>query len=77
VYRSRQEVEEWQGRDPLPRFRRALIEHGISDGEIEEKEGEVFALVDEAVIFARQAAPAKVEDALVGVYGDTHNGLVF
>ncbi len=77
VYRSRQEVEEWQGRDPLPRFRRALIEQGISDGEIEEKEGEVFALVDEAVIFARQAAPAKIEDALVGVYGDTHNGLVF
>jgi TPP-dependent pyruvate/acetoin dehydrogenase alpha subunit len=77
VYRSRQEVEEWQGRDPIPRFRRVLIEHGISDGEIEEKEGEVFALVDEAVTFARQAAPAKLEDALVGVYGDTHNGLVF
>jgi len=77
VYRSRQEVEEWQGRDPLPRFRRALIERGIADGDVEEKEGEAFILVDEAVTFARQAAPARIEDALVGVYGDTHNGLVF
>ncbi|HEY3289732.1 MAG TPA: thiamine pyrophosphate-dependent dehydrogenase E1 component subunit alpha [Anaerolineae bacterium] len=77
VYRTRQEVEEWQKRDPIPSFRRVLIEHGIEDSAIEEKEGEVLTLIDEAVTFARQAAPAKIEDAMTGVYGDTHNGLVF
>ncbi len=77
VYRTRQEVEEWQGRDPIPRFRAALLSLNISDADIEDKEGEVMALVDEAVTFARQAAPAKIEDAMLGVYGDTHNGLVF
>jgi pyruvate dehydrogenase E1 component alpha subunit len=77
LYRSREEVEEWQGRDPIPQFRRILVDHGIREAEIEEVEGQVFTLVDEAVSFARQAAPARVEDALSGVYGDTHQGLVF
>ena len=77
VYRSREEVAEWQGRDPIQRFRRVLIERGVNEGAIEETEGQVFALVDEAVVFARQAPPARLEDAMVGVYGDTHQGLVF
>jgi acetoin:2,6-dichlorophenolindophenol oxidoreductase subunit alpha len=77
VYRSREEVEEWQTRDPIQLFRRVLIEHAISEAVIEETEGEVFELVDEAVVFARQAPPARLEDALAGVYGDTHQGLVF
>ena len=77
LYRSREEVEQWQARDPIPHFRRRLVEHGIGEAEIEDVEGQVFILVDEAVSFARQAAPAKVEDALFGVYGDTHQGLVF
>jgi pyruvate dehydrogenase E1 component alpha subunit len=77
VYRSREEVEQWQRLDPIPRFKRVLIDQGIPEGEIEETEGAVLALVDEAVSFARQAAPARVDDALTGVYEDTHNGLVF
>ena len=77
LYRTRDEVEAWQRRDPIPAFRRVLIERGIGDAEIEDQERKMFALVDEAVTFARQAAPARPEDALRGVYGDTHNGLVF
>lgn len=77
VYRTREEVEMWQARDPIPRCRLALIERGITEEVIEEVEGQVFALVDEAVSFASQAAPARVQDALVGVYGDTHKGLIF
>lgn len=77
VYRSRQEVEAWQARDPIPRFRQALIARGIEEGDLEVIEGQVMALVDEAVAFARSAPPASVEDALGGVYGDDHNGAVF
>ncbi|MFC1464412.1 MAG: thiamine pyrophosphate-dependent dehydrogenase E1 component subunit alpha [Candidatus Brachytrichaceae bacterium NZ_4S206] len=77
VYRSREEVEHWQARDPIPRFRRVLIERGVEEGAIEEVEGQVLALIEEAVAFARSAPPARAEDALHGVYGDTHNGAVF
>lgn len=77
VYRSRQEVEAWQARDPIPRFRQALIARGIEEGDLEAIEGQVMMLVDEAVAFARSAPPASVEDALGGVYGDDHNGAVF
>lgn len=77
VYRSRQEVEAWQARDPIPRFRQALIARGVKEGDLEAIEGQVMTLVDEAVAFARSAPPASVEDALGGVYGDDHNGAVF
>lgn len=77
VYRSREEVERWQMRDPIPRLRRVLIERGVNEGRIEEVEGQVLALVEEAVAFARSAPPARAEDALSGVYGDHHNSAVF
>ena len=77
VYRSRQEVAEWEARDPIPRFRKWLVQAGIAESDIEESEGHVLAAVDEAVDYARQAPPARVQDALQGVYGDTHNGAVF
>jgi pyruvate dehydrogenase E1 component alpha subunit len=77
VYRSREEVEHWKERDPIPRFRLTLIEHGVPEGIIEEVEGDVMRKIDEAVDFARRAPPARVESALEGVFGDTHNGAVF
>lgn len=77
VYRNREEVESWQALDPIPRCRRVLVERGISEDEIESIEGEVMVAIDEAVAFARRAPPAKLADALVGVYGDDHQGKVF
>ncbi len=77
VYRSREEVERWQARDPIPRFRRTLIERGIAEEQIEEVEGQVLTLIEEAVAFARSSPPARPEDALSGVYGDHHNGAAF
>ncbi len=77
VYRSPQEVAEWQARDPIPRFRRWLVEAGVSESDIEQAEGQVLAMVDEAVDYARKAPPARVQDALSGVYGNAHNGAVF
>jgi pyruvate dehydrogenase E1 component alpha subunit len=77
VYRSREEVERWQARDPIPRFRRILVERGINEEQIEAVEGQVLALIEEAVAFARSAPPARIEDALSGVYGNHHNSLAF
>jgi acetoin:2,6-dichlorophenolindophenol oxidoreductase subunit alpha len=78
VYRSREEMEDWRARDPLPAFRRRLIEAGVfDDGDLEEIEGGVLQQLDAAVRFARQSEPPEPSSALDGVYGDTHDGLVF
>jgi acetoin:2,6-dichlorophenolindophenol oxidoreductase subunit alpha len=74
VYRSRDEVLSWEQRDPIPRFKKVLIEQGVAEGDLEAAEGEVFATLDIAVRFARSAPPARPEDALADVLVDTHNG---
>lgn len=78
VYRLPGEAEAWGKRDPLPAFRKQLIETGlIPEGELEEIMGSVQMQLDEAVAFATHAPIPDVEEALQGVYADTHNGLVF
>lgn len=78
VYRTPQEIEEWKSKDPIATFRAYLLQSGLlDDGELEEIQGQVFAQLDEAVTFAAAAPKPAAEDALAGVYADTHNGLVF
>jgi len=78
VYRSQEEIESWRKRDPIPTFRRKLLDAGVfDDGELEEILGKVFMQLDEAVSFAASAEKPQASDALTGVYADTHNGLVF
>lgn len=78
IYRAEEEMKEWKGRDPIPAFKIRLIQSGIfEESEIEEIEGQVFSILDEAVAFAREAPIPEKEGALDGVYADTHNGLVF
>jgi TPP-dependent pyruvate/acetoin dehydrogenase alpha subunit len=78
IYRTQEEIESWKKRDPIEVFRIKLIQSGlIEDGDLEEIQGEVFAQLDGAVAFAAAAEKPEPEDALAGVYADTHNGLVF
>jgi pyruvate dehydrogenase E1 component alpha subunit len=78
IYRPKGELEEWRQRDPIPVFRLRLIQSGIvSEGEIEELMGSVQEQLDEAVQYAAAAPIPVAEEALQGVYADTHNGLVF
>ncbi len=77
VYRTQEEVAQWEARDPIQRMRGVLRAHGISEDHIAALEREVSAQIEAAVSFARNAPPARVEDALAGVYGDTHDGAVF
>jgi pyruvate dehydrogenase E1 component alpha subunit len=77
VYRPKGEVEEWQRLDPIPRCKKALLARGVNEADVEEAEGGVLMLIDEAVHFAKAAPPARLEDALKGVYGNTHNDKVF
>lgn len=78
VYRSKAELEEWKGRDPVHGFRvRLLTQAGISEPDVVKLEKDVQATLDEAVAFAAASLKPAPETALVGVYGDTHDGLVF
>jgi hypothetical protein len=52
-YRTKDEVEEWRGHDPLTNFPRRLVEKGlISQEDVERMDKEAVAAVDEAVEFA-------------------------
>ena len=78
VYRSKEEMDEWKGRDPVIAFRaRLLTEAGIPEAEIIAVEQAVQAALDEAVAFAAASPKPAPETALAGVYGETHGGLVF
>jgi pyruvate dehydrogenase E1 component alpha subunit len=78
VYRLPGELEEWQKRDPIPAFRYRLIESEIfNEEELEEIMGSVQRQLDEAVDFAANAPIPAADEALQGVYADTHEGLVF
>jgi pyruvate dehydrogenase E1 component alpha subunit len=49
-YRTEEEVEKWEGRDPIPRFQQYLKEKGLlTDDQIEELEEELQAEIKEVV----------------------------
>jgi pyruvate dehydrogenase E1 component alpha subunit len=78
VYRLPGEMEEWVARDPVPSFRQRILDAGLLDEETQRGiESEVGAQLDEAVAFAKAAPMPQPEEALYGVYADTHDELVF
>lgn len=78
VYRSPEELEEWKKRDAIDTYREKLIDQDLaSEEDLTVIENEVQSLLDEAVAFASETPEPKVEEALQGVYDDTHNELVF
>ena len=65
VYRSREEVQEYIEKDPLPRFRRRLLEEKVPENYLEAIESEVKGQISEAVAFAkscREPDPATAMD---------------
>jgi TPP-dependent pyruvate/acetoin dehydrogenase alpha subunit len=78
VYRLPGELAAWKKRDPIPAFRQQLILANIFDeSQIVAMEVSVQAELDEAVNFATDSPFPAVEEALKGVYANTHEGLVF
>jgi hypothetical protein len=55
-YRSKEEVEEWRGRDPIEAFAKRLVdEEALSQEEVEALDKEAIETVDEAVRFADES----------------------
>ncbi|WP_165223068.1 thiamine pyrophosphate-dependent dehydrogenase E1 component subunit alpha [Affinirhizobium pseudoryzae] len=70
-YRTKEEIEEWMGRDPIVRFQAELVAHGILD------EAEASAIADAAVSdveqgieFARGSAAPAIGEVTRYVYAE-------
>jgi pyruvate dehydrogenase E1 component alpha subunit len=69
LYRSKEEVEEWKKRDPIPALERRLAEAGLlGEGVLAGIEAEVAAQVDDAVAFAEAGTVEPVADLTRFVY---------
>ncbi len=78
VYRDPAELQEWRKRDPIETFRKKLLDQKIlKEQDLNAIEDEIQSVLDEAVEFAASAPKPSVEEALQGVYADTHNDRIF
>jgi pyruvate dehydrogenase E1 component alpha subunit len=70
-YRSREEEAEWQKQDPIVRFRQWLLARGdLSVGQLDEVDGEVEGIIDEAIAFAESSPEPEAEDLYTDVFVD-------
>lgn len=68
-YRTRDEEEEWKQRDPIARLRQQLLEQGSADeAALEAVGGEVDAVLDDAVEFARSSPDPDPAELLTDAY---------
>jgi len=69
TYKSKEEAEEWKRKDPIPRFRKYLIENKVLSEEGTNKiDQEINEEIDKAVKFADESPLPKPEETLEGVY---------
>ena len=67
--RPKEEVEEWMKKDPIPRFRRKLIEMEVlTEKEADEINQEILEEIDEAVKFAEESPLPAPEETLEDVF---------
>lgn len=68
-YRTKEEIAEWQERDPIARMAAVLKEHGITDdAAVASIEKDVEQAVEAAIAFAKDSPAPRIEDATRDVY---------
>jgi acetoin:2,6-dichlorophenolindophenol oxidoreductase subunit alpha len=68
-YRTRDELKEWQSRDPIPRYAARLIEAGyLEEYEIDLFRQEGSRQIDEAAAFADACSEPSLDSIMEGVY---------
>jgi pyruvate dehydrogenase E1 component alpha subunit len=69
TYKPKEEVEGWMKKDPIPRFRRKLIEMGVlTEKEADEIDQAMLEEMDEAMKFAEESPFPDPEETLEDVY---------
>jgi pyruvate dehydrogenase E1 component alpha subunit len=77
IYRTKEEVQKWRERDPIPVYRKTLEEAGLIDeAGFEERDRHAIEIVDEAVAFADSSPEPALESLYDNVYvlGDQVQG---
>jgi pyruvate dehydrogenase E1 component alpha subunit len=68
-YRTKEEIKEWQEKDPISRFRKVVAEEGLlTVKEMDEIEEQAYADIEVARIFAESAAEPALDTIEEGVY---------
>lgn len=68
-YRTKEEIADWQSRDPIVAMARLLVDHHIvSEDEIAAVEAEATTIIENAIAAASAAPDPKVEEATRDVY---------
>lgn len=67
-YDDPEEAQRWKKVDPLPRFRRTLLEDGVSEEAVAAVEAEARAEIARAVDFARNSPLPSVESVTEGIF---------
>lgn len=69
LYRTREEIQEWQGRDPILAFEKEVVEHGtLDEDQLEEVRTAVRDELRAAVRTANAAPESSADDLLSAVY---------
>jgi len=72
-YRTREEVKEWQQKDPVPRFEKVLLDKGIlTQGDILRIQKEADDEVAEAQKFAEESPAPNPDEIVSKVYTTSH-----
>ena len=68
-YRTKEEIAEWQSRDPIAAMGKMLVEHQIAtDAEIVEIETQAGQVINDAIEFATNGPDPRIEDTTRDVY---------
>ena len=73
-YRTKDEIEAWTAKDPIPRFAALLVDHDIlTEADVTALEAEVDAEIEAAIEFAKSSPDPRVAEATRDVYStDLH-----
>ena len=70
-YRTKEEISNWMGNDPIMRFSSLLIEHEILDeNDVKKIEAEVAREIGQAIAFAKDSPDPSVADVTRDVYSE-------
>jgi pyruvate dehydrogenase E1 component alpha subunit len=71
LYRTREEVKEWQAKDPITRFAGRLAQAGwLEDEQKETIRQNAYLTIEEAVAFADASPDPDLSTIMDGVYAD-------
>ena len=69
AYRTQDEIEHWKQKDPIARFRSAMLKDAIlSEAQLSDIESRAASTIEKAVAFAQSSAFPKDDDVSSGVY---------